>query len=189
VSSPDPAERAETEIFGRRWTWTRDPISWALTGETLTWRCPGDTDYWRTTEGLQPVHNGCSLLTRVEADFELELLVSGEFADRYDQAGLMVLAAEERWLKAGIEVDGEYWLSAVHTRDESDWSRERWNGSHARFRAVRTKGTIDVSTDESGRWRIFRTLFLPGPVAVGPYSCAPKGGGFEARASELRLAG
>jgi len=176
-------------MLGRPWTWTREPTRWALAGETLTWRCPGDTDYWRTTEGLPPVHNGCSLLTRVEEDFELELLVHGRFADRYDQAGLMVLSSDERWLKTGIEVDGEHWLSAVHTRDESDWSRERWLGSQARLRAVRANGTIEISVEENGRWRVFRTLFLPGPVGVGPYSCAPRGNGFEASTSELRIAG
>lgn len=176
-------------LVGRKWAWTREPTSWHAEDRALTWSCPGGTDYWRTTEGLPPVHNGCSLLTPVDADFELELAVRGHFADRYDQAGLMVLASEERWLKAGIELDGEHWLSAVHTRDESDWSRERWRSPQVRLRAVRASGTVELFVEEDGRWRIFRTLFLPGAVAVGPYSCAPRGGGFEAQVGELRIEG
>ena len=119
----------------------------------------------------------------------LELQVRGEFVDRYDQVGLMVVASDERWLKAGIEVDGERWLSAVHTRDESDWSRERWDASEARLRAVREDATIEVSVAGDGGWRVFRTLYLPGAVGIGPYSCAPKGAGFEASVSELRVGG
>jgi regulation of enolase protein 1 (concanavalin A-like superfamily) len=173
----------------RAWAWTREPVSWADEGETLTWRCVGHSDFWRRTEGLPPVHDGCAYLTPVEGDFKLDLLVDGDFEDRYDQAGLMVQASEERWLKAGLELDGELWLSAVHTRDESDWSRESWGASQARLRVVRDQGTIEVSVQLGDEWRIFRTLFLDGPVAVGPYSCAPRGHGFEARASELRLTG
>jgi len=173
----------------RAWSWTREPTAWGPDGDAVTWRCAGQTDYWRTTEGLPPVHDGCSYLTPVEADFSLDMLVEGDFAERYDQAGLMVMASEEQWLKAGIELDGELWLSAVHTRGESDWSRERWGAAQARLRAVRHAGTIEVSVEQDGAWRIFRTLFFEGPVAVGLYSCAPRGGGFEARASALRVSG
>jgi uncharacterized protein len=179
----------EAELLSRSWSWTREPTSWSLDDGALTWRCPGRTDYWRRTEGLPPVHNGCSFLTGVAGDFELELLVEGTFADRYDQVGLMVLSTEERWLKAGIELDGELWLSAVHTRGESDWSREGWSAWQVRLRAARREGTIEVSVQNDDEWRVFRTLYLDAPVAVGPYSCAPKGDGFEARASALRVDG
>jgi regulation of enolase protein 1 (concanavalin A-like superfamily) len=173
----------------RAWAWTREPASWAADGESVTWQCAGHSDFWRRTEGLPPVHDGCSYLTPVDGDFRLDLDVDGDFADRYDQAGLMVQSSEERWLKAGIELDGELWLSAVHTRDESDWSREPWGASRVRLRAVRKQGTIEISVHAVDEWRIFRTLFLDGPVAVGSYSCAPRGDGFEARASELRVTG
>jgi uncharacterized protein len=173
--------------MGRAWSWTREPAAWTSGADALTWRCAGHSDYWRTTDGLPPVHDGCSYLTPVDADFTLELLVEGDFAERYDQAGLMVLASEERWLKAGIEVDGELWLSAVHTRGESDWSREHWGVAQARLRAVRHAGTIELFVEQHGAWRVFRTLFFDGPVGVGPYSCAPRGDGFEARARALRI--
>jgi regulation of enolase protein 1 (concanavalin A-like superfamily) len=101
----------------------------------------------------------------------------------------MVVASELRWLKAGVELDGELWLSAVHTRDESDWSRALFDVPEARLRVVRTEGTIEVSVAADGGWRVFRTLFLPGSVGLGPYSCAPKGQGFEATARELRMKG
>ena len=178
-----------TELFGRSWEWSREPVSWESTAGSVAWGCPGGTDFWRKTEGVPSAHSGCALLTRVEADFSLELAVHGEFGDRYDQVGLMVVASEERWLKAGVEVDGQLWLSAVHTRDESDWSRERWGTTGARLFAVRVDGTIEVSVESDGIRRVFRTLYLDGPVGVGPYSCAPTGDGFRASASEVRVSG
>jgi regulation of enolase protein 1 (concanavalin A-like superfamily) len=177
------------ELFGRAWEWSREPVAWEAAAGPVTWCCPGGTDFWRRTEGVPSAHSGCALLTPVEADFSLELSVHGEFGDRYDQVGLMVVSSEERWLKAGVEVDGELWLSAVHTRDESDWSRESWHTTGASLNAVRTDGTIEVSVESDGSRRVFRTLYLPGPVGVGPYSCAPKGAGFPAAAGEVRVSG
>jgi uncharacterized protein len=181
--------RAVLSLNDTLWEWSREPVAWESTADSVAWRCPGGTDFWRKTEGVPSAHSGCALLTRVDGDFSLELVVHGEFGDRYDQVGLMVVASEERWLKAGIEVDGELWLSAVHTRDESDWSRERWDETGAHLRAVRADGTIEVSGDSDGSQRIFRTLYLDGPVGVGPYSCAPKGNGFQASAREVRVSG
>jgi uncharacterized protein len=173
----------------RAWSWNREPSSWDASGPGLTWRCRGVSDFWRKTEGVPPAHDGCSLLTRVEADFEFELLVTGTFTGLYDQVGLMVVASELRWLKAGVEIDTDLWLSAVHTREESDWSRERWDEPSVRLRADRRNGTIELSVMTAGVWRVFRTLHLPGSVGIGPYSCSPKGDGFEASASQLKLIG
>jgi uncharacterized protein len=174
-------------VAGHVWSWNREPLSQRTADRTVTWTCPGATDFWRTTEGTPIAHNGCSLLTLVEGDFELEVAISGSFTDRYDQAGLMVVSSELRWLKAGVEVDGEPWLSAVHTREESDWSRESWSSSQVHLRALRHEGSIEVDVEQHGGWRNYRTLYLPGPVGIGLYSCAPKGAGFETTGEVLNL--
>ena len=177
------------QVPHRTWSWSREPTEWHDDGPELIWRCPGGTDFWRTTEGVPCAHDGSSLLTPVEDEFELELEVFGALEGLYDQVGLMVVSSELRWLKAGIEVDGDVWLSAVHTREESDWSRERWDSANVRLRAVRRDGTIEVFVDEAGGWRVYRTLFLPGPVGIGPYSCSPKGAGFRASARDITVRG
>jgi uncharacterized protein len=174
-------------VSGREWSWNRPPTTWDVADAAVMWTCPGNSDFWRKTEGVPSAHDGCSLLTRVDGDFEFELSVRGAFSGTYDQVGLMVVSSEVTWLKAGVEVDGDAWLSAVHTREESDWSRERWGSTEARLRAIRRDGTIEVFVAEGEDWRVFRTLLLPGPVGVGPYSCAPKGEGFEASASDLKI--
>lgn len=180
---------ALSQVPDRLWSWTREPTEWNADDLAVRWRCPGGTDFWRTTEGVPCAHDGCALLTPVQDDFELELEVSGAFEGLYDQVGLMVVASERRWLKAGIEIDGDVWLSAVHTREESDWSRERWEASSVRLQAVRRDQTIEVFVEEAGAWRVYRTLFLPGPIGIGPYSCSPKGAGFRASARGLTVRG
>ena len=183
------APQAITGVSGRAWSWNREPVAQRISERTVTWTCPGGTDFWRKTEGTPIAHNGCCLLTGVEGDFELEVAVSANFTDQYDQAGLMVVCSELRWLKAGVEIDGEAWLSAVHTREESDWSREAWGSSQVHLRAVRHEETVEVYVEQDGGWRNYRTLYLPGPVGIGLYSCAPKGTGFEASGQVLNLKG
>jgi uncharacterized protein len=177
------------DLAGRAWAWNVEPVESTVETSSVTWRCPGGTDFWRVTEGVRSAHDGCSLLTPLEGDFELELSVAGSFEELYDQVGLMLVASEVRWLKAGIELDGGFWLSAVHTREQSDWSRERWRDATATLRAVRSKGTVELFVSEDGSWRPFRTLYLPGRVGIGLYSCSPKGAGFQATATDLTVRG
>jgi len=172
---------------GRAWAWTRSPAEWADTAAGLVWRCHGESDFWRITEGVPSAYDGSALLTRVEGDFELELDAHAEFSDLYDQVGVMIAASETHWLKAGVETDNGFWLSAVYTREESDWSRERWTEPRVELRVVRRAGTIDALIKDSDGWRTFRTLYFDGAVGVGPYSCSPKGGGFDATASQILL--
>jgi uncharacterized protein len=170
-----------TDFLGRTgWRWLAEPHSFEADGDSLTWRCRGETDFWRVTESGIEKHDGQAFLARVEGDFRVEGLFSADLAERYDQAGLFVESSEERWLKAGVELDGELWLSAVHTRSESDWSREPVAGLPLRLAVERHADTVFCSADLSGGLQMFRELHFPGPVSVGPYSCSPLGPGFEA---------
>jgi len=176
-------------ISNRAWSWNREPSDWQVADAGVTWTSPAHSDFWRRTDGLPVAHDGSSLLTRIEGDFEFELLVKGSLEDRYDQVGLMIASSLTKWLKAGVEMDGDLWLSAVHTREESDWSREIWSSNEVRLRAARHDDTIEISVGEIYGWRTYRTLFLPGPVGVGPYACSPTSEGVRASATVLALRG
>jgi regulation of enolase protein 1 (concanavalin A-like superfamily) len=161
------------------WRWIAPPVSWAAENDSLTWRCHGKTDFWRITEGHPAKHDGQALVVSVEGDFRLEADFESALAERYDEAGLFAEVDEERWLKLGVELGDQFWLSAVHTRGESDWSREPVPELPIRLGLERRCDSVFCSAHVDGAWRVFRVLHLPGPVAVGPYSCAPRGGGFE----------
>jgi hypothetical protein len=178
------------EFLGRPgWRWIVEPPSWAAERDALTWRCRAQTDFWRVTEGQGARHDGQAYVVPVDGDFRLEGIAEATLADRYDQAGLFVESDERRWLKLGVELDGSPWLSAVHTNQASDWSREPTPGLPLRLAVERRDDTVTCSAHLEGAWRLFRILHLPGPVSVGPYSCAPEGGGFESSLRDASLAG
>jgi uncharacterized protein len=178
-----------TRFLGRDgWRWVAEPAPFEAREDSLTWRCGAETDFWRLTEGHPPKHDGQAFVVPVEGDFRFEARFEAPLAELYDQAGIFVEASEERWLKLGVELDGDFWLSAVHTRGESDWSREPAAGLPIRLAVERRSGSVFCSA-HFDEWRVFRVLHLPGPVAVGPYSCAPRGGGFETSMRGARLTG
>lgn len=162
------------------WRWLVEPPAWRAEADHLTWTCQGDTDLWRITEGVQSKHDAPAFVVSASGDFRFEATFDASFADLYDQVGILVQANERRWLKVGAELDGRLWLSAVHTHDESDWSREPLGALPLELAVERRADSVSCSVRDDGGWRTFRVLYLPGPIEVGPYSCAPRGGGFEA---------
>lgn len=80
--------------------------------------------------------------------------------------------------KAGIELDGGTWFSVVETREYSDWSNQVTSSGNVEFSLWRIGGTLRVGLIQDGMTHLVRELVFDGPVAVGPYSCSPKGPGF-----------
>ena len=164
------------------WRWTVAPAgAWTERADELRWTCGADTDFWRVTQGHPSKHDGQAYLTAIDGDFVFEATFDAQLDAQFDQVGIMLERDEETWVKAGVELDGERWLSAVHTRGASDWSREPVGGLPLRLRAERTDGTVVFAVLEGDEWRTFRVLTLAGRIGVGPYSCAPRGPGFEGR--------
>ena len=174
------SEKTDTFLDRRGWRWLAEPRVHRVEAGRVTWTCRGQTDLWRITEGVQTKHDAPAFLVSTNADFRFEATFEATLADLYDQVGILAQASELRWLKVGAELDGRLWLSAVHTHDESDWSREPLQALPIELAVERRADTVFCSVREDGEWRTFRVLYLPGPIEVGPYSCAPKGDGFEA---------
>jgi regulation of enolase protein 1 (concanavalin A-like superfamily) len=162
------------------WQWSIEPERSEIRMDRLTWRCAGDTDLWRVTEGVPSKHYAPAFLLPTDGDFRFEATFDATLESLYDQVGILVQSSELRWLKLGVELDGRLWLSAVYTKGESDWSREPLASLPLQLAVERRSDSVFCSVREDGQWRLFRVLYLSGPVEVGPYSCAPKGNGFEA---------
>jgi len=189
TESPTPTSMTEFPLDSGDWSWVREPGSVETRGpRIMTWRSVHDSDFWRLTAGGYVKHDGNALVTRVSGDFCVQASFDAKLETRYDQLGLVVLADESRWLKAGYELEGgEIWKGAVHTNEYSDWSCEP-AALPAAVRVARNDGTIVVSSpDAQGEWRMLRQLFLDGDVAVGPYSAAPLGPGFTTRMTDFVL--
>ena len=114
----------------------------------------------------------------------VELKVSGEYQELYDQAGIMVRLDEANWLKCGIEyVNGVQQVSAVVTRDYSDWSVvpmpqnpvSLWVHVTRRGTAVEVQYSLDRE-----QYTMLRLAYLTPveTVKVGVMCASPEGNGF-----------
>jgi uncharacterized protein len=165
--------------------WLNEPPLWNVQGNTLTVTAGPKTDFWRTTHYGFIRDNGHCYYERVAGDFVAEVRFSGRYAALYDQAGLMLRADERTWLKCGIEfVDGVQHISAVVTREFSDWSVVPLTHSPPAIwlRVVRRGSAIEVSYGLDGAtYTMLRLAYLieQETVLVGPMCAAPDGDGFQ----------
>jgi uncharacterized protein len=164
--------------------WYNEPTSWTVHGDAVTISAGRGTDFWRKTHYGFIRDNGHFYYQEVRGDFRCDVKVSGRYAALYDQAGLMVRVDETTWLKCGIEfVDGVQHVSAVVTRDFSDWSVVPLpdNPASLWLRLTRTGPAIEISYSADGsRFTLLRLTYLAEAesLQVGLMCAAPQGDGF-----------
>ncbi|SDM77539.1 DUF1349 domain-containing protein [Allokutzneria albata] len=175
------------------WSWLNPPAEWS-TVDGLTVTSKDDSDFWRTTHYDFVRDTGHALLRPVRGDFVLRLSFTGSYTEQYDQAGALLRIDERNWIKTGIEfVDGEHFLSAVVTRDFSDWSVVALPELTGPVSLVvdRTGDAVTVrygiGGDEPGT--LLRLAYFPpgGEVLVGPMCASPQGKGFPTRFHDFEV--
>jgi len=103
--------------------WLNQPEKWAGNASKLTVTVNPGTDYWRVTHYGFIRDSGPFYYQEATGNFEATVKVTGSYQELFHQAGLMVRIDNKNWIKTGIEyVDGVQNVSAVVTREVSDWS-------------------------------------------------------------------
>jgi uncharacterized protein len=191
------------EISSGNLRWMNEPPRWGHDrARGALWLEPaGNTDFWRKTHYGFEVDNGHVLACDLPADRAWTLSTHVRFTPvhQYDQAGLIVRVSPNCWLKTSVEFepDGPSRLGAVVTNaGYSDWSTQDWPSERREVwlrvsRAVGGDYTVEASSD-GARWSRIRVAHLMDddgavPLRGGLYACSPKGAGFRAEFSELRL--
>ncbi|HEX2864796.1 MAG TPA: DUF1349 domain-containing protein, partial [Deinococcales bacterium] len=117
--------------------------------------------------------------------------VTGTYEALYDQAGLMLRASPEAWVKTGIEFVREQQFSAVVTRGFSDWNvRPVGLPAFVDLKLTRKGDAVQVHVRlPGGEWSLLRLAYFPPdlPAGVGVYACSPTRGGFRVRFSSFHL--
>jgi uncharacterized protein len=175
--------------------WLNEPASWQRTGDVLRVSVDPGTDFWRTT-GYGYVHdNGHVYGELLPGDLDVSVRVRGSFASQYDQAGIMLRADEETWLKTGLEFfEGRPRLSTVLTAGWSSW-----------MVADLPPGTDEVTLRVSRRGDAVEVRYAAGDSAAelaalvymppdremlaGIVCAAPEGNGFSVSFHDLRVVG
>ena len=164
--------------------WLNEPPDWSGRGDAIAVKSGPKTDFWRLTHYGFVRDNGHFYSREFSGDFTAEVKVGGSYAALYDQAGLMVRVDETTWLKCGIElVDGVQHVSAVVTREYSDWSVVPLpqNPPALWLRLTRQGSAVEVQYSLDGvRYTMLRMAYLSAadPVRVGPMVASPEGDGF-----------
>jgi regulation of enolase protein 1 (concanavalin A-like superfamily) len=177
--------------------WTREPSGTRLEGDVLVVGAAEGSDFWRTTHYGFIHDDGHGLLGEWPADAAVEVTFdSASLTALYDQAGVLLYAGPEQWVKAGLELsDGVLHVGAVVTNGVSDWSLAPvpdWAGQRVTIRASRggVAGdaiTLRARTDSSG-WRTIRVApVTAGEATAGPLVCAPMRGDLEVRFTSWTL--
>ncbi|AWG25426.1 DUF1349 domain-containing protein [Flavobacterium kingsejongi] len=159
--------------------WLNQPKKWSGDAKKLTYTVEPDTDFWQVTHYGFKRDNGPFYYVETKGDFEVSVKVSGNYSELFHQAGIMLRIDEKNWIKTGIEfVDGKQNISAVVTRDVSDWSVvPRNNSPKSVWLKVLRKGDyaeIKYSFDGEKYEMLRLAYFPPGvPVKVGMVAAAP----------------
>ncbi|GAB4013598.1 DUF1349 domain-containing protein [Spirosoma sp. KCTC 42546] len=166
--------------------WFNKPAIWSEEKDWLHMRVEGDTDFWRVTHYDFVRDTGHFYYRELAGDFVASVKVTGQYKNQYDQAGLMIRLDDRNWIKTGIEfVDEQQQVSAVVTREFSDWSvcPQPHNPESVYVRLTRQYDSvrIDYSFDDF-TYQMLRLAYFPAdvPVQIGPMAAAPDGGGFNA---------
>ncbi len=164
--------------------WFNEPDNWQISEGNLTMDVTPNSDYWRISHYGFTVDDAPFYYATYGGEFEAKVKITGDYKQRFDQAGLMLRINHENYIKAGIEfVDGKYNLSAVVTHKTSDWSVITLDKAipYVWIKAVRRLDAVEIfySFDDK-EYTLMRNAWLQDniPVQVGVMAACPDGKGF-----------
>ena len=159
--------------------WLNQPKEFTGDTQKLTFTVVPGTDFWQVTHYGFKRDNGPFGYVEAEGDFEVSVKVTGSYTELFHQAGLMIRIDEKNWIKTGIEfVDGKQNVSAVVTREVSDWSVvPRSNSPKSVWLKLLRKGDYaEIKYSFDGKnFEMLRLAYFPPKVKVqvGMVAAAP----------------
>lgn len=167
--------------------WLNPPLRVTTEGGDLLVEARESSDFWRVTSYGFVHDDGHALLRPFPDGTAVEVTFRLDYDQQFDQAGVLVRADPEHWVKAGVEIsDGLPQVSAVVTDRVSDWSVApvpQWRGRDVTVRASRTGDalTVRAGADGDGRQLVRVAPLPPGDLLAGPFCCAPPRAGLVVR--------
>ncbi|PUB27473.1 hypothetical protein C8J95_10953 [Elizabethkingia sp. YR214] len=167
--------------------WFNEPEKWEIKNNSLQMFVTPQSDYWRISHYGFTVDDAPFCYGVYGGEFEVKVKITGDYKERFDQAGLMLRIDKENYIKTGIEfVDGKYNISSVVTHKTSDWSMISLDKSlpYIWIKAIRRLDAVEIyySFDDKN-YQLMRNAYLQDntPVMVGLMGASPDGKGFLAK--------
>jgi uncharacterized protein len=183
ISAEEPASRR---------AWLNPPKAWSEREGRISLSAEPKSDFWRLTASGTVADSGHFYFEERDGDFTVTVKLKGDYANQYDQAGLMLRIDEKNWIKTGVEfVDGSENIATVVTRDFSDGSLVHQKESKPVWLKLTRKGDfveIHYSLDNRS-FQVVRQAYFPPKVAckVGVMAAAPLGTGFKVVFEDLAI--
>jgi regulation of enolase protein 1 (concanavalin A-like superfamily) len=174
-------------------SWLNEPPGVTEADGALLVSAAEGSDLWRRTSYGFVHEDGHGLLRPFDTGTAVEVTFQVDYDTQFDQAGVLVWADAEHWVKAGVEVvDGTPQLGAVVTHEVSDWSAAPvpdWHGRTVTLRVSRAGDALTIrARPGGGPWQMVRLAPWPPSLAAaaGPYCCAPTRAGLQVRFTSWR---
>src|SRR6516164_8151207 len=173
--------------------WLNEPANWQRTSDVLTVSVDPSTDFWRET-GYGYIRDSGHVYGEVLAgDLDVSVRLRCVLEAQYDQAGVMLRADEQTWLKTGVEFfEGRPRLSTVLTLGRSSWMVTDLPGGSddILLRLARRGDAVEVRyLVGDGQAELDALVFMPPDRAVlaGVMCAAPEGPGFRVSFLDLNI--
>ena len=176
------------------WTagsWLNEPPEHRVEDGFLHITTGDQSDFWNETAYGFTHYSGHALLADFPPDTAMEVEFSAEWTSEFDQAGLMIYADANHWIKAGLELaDGVLGLGAVVTATKSDWSVghvPEWMSKRIRIRVSRTSDAVTVrARTPEHPWRLVRLAPIDPQLRwrAGPFAASPTRSGLHVSFSD-----
>ncbi|MGF3057212.1 DUF1349 domain-containing protein [Microbacterium sp. YY-01] len=179
-------------------TWLNEPPTHTVTphDQSLTMTTAKGSDAWRDTAYGFVFDTAHALLHPIAVGEAMQIDVTAPWEGQFDQAGLLIRAGADHWIKTGLEyADGHLGLGAVVTQPHSDWSTgivDEWLSSTVSLRISRWADCIIVRAKAAAEpWRLVRVAPFAtdpsAPVHAGPYAASPLREGLNATFQHWQL--
>lgn len=166
--------------------WLNEPKKWSVSSGVLQLVTDVETDFWRKTSYGFIRDSGHALLFGLPDQSSFECSFDASVSGQFDQAGVLVRASAENWIKCGVEfADGVLGVGAVVTRDVSDWStapHDHWVGTTITLRVSRSGDALTIrARSENGPFELVRLAPIDPalPWQAGPFAASPSRAGLE----------
>jgi regulation of enolase protein 1 (concanavalin A-like superfamily) len=184
-----------TNVAWTAMTWTNPPERAVVDGDVLEVVTREKSDFWQVTSYGFVRDDGHLLAAPFPGPAAIEVTFRAALTEPFDQAGLMLRAGPDLWIKAGVELsDGVLFASAVVTLGHSDWAvaplPATAAGRPVTIRASRAGDAVTIRYKvDDGPFQLLRLAYLPpgAEVVAGPMCCSPSRAGLTVRFDPVRV--
>ena len=173
--------------------WLNEPPEVHSEADSLRLRTAYQSDLWRETSYGFTRDTGHGLLHPLADGQAMEVDVTAEYSEQFDQAGMLLWSGPSNWVKCGIEfADGSPQLGAVVTAGQSDWSAHPvpgWDEGVTSLRLSRAGNALTIRARRAGQsWQLVRLAPIDpeAPWRAGPYAASPSRAGLTVEFSGWR---